>query len=142
MNARARPPIIAKPPVAALTAAFVGLTAGLVLVGRTTVPLPLGFVRVVARVVGPAVVVPLTVIGPAVVEAITVLVGLGMEVVTPVTVDERDVVLDAVVLTLVLEVLELEPVLDVLDELEPPTMWNGWEYWKVVGALSREILIP
>jgi len=35
-----------------------------------------------------------------------------------------------------------DPVADPEEELEPPVMWKGKEYWKIVVSLTREIMKP
>jgi hypothetical protein len=135
-------------------------TVGMTVVGLTVAvamvllpPMIGGERTVVAGAVGAAVVllVPLE-LAEITTIALVVADGLGIEVVTPVTVEaivmepepEEDLVVEALedVGMEMMEMLEMVAELAGKEEDEPPTIWNGLEYWKVAGALSSEILMP
>jgi hypothetical protein len=130
-----------------LTVEVVGLTVGVVMVLLPPLLMVVGKLSV--TVVGAPVVLLVPLVLETMTMALVVVDGLGMDVVLPVTVDVAKVE-EAEVVDPVLDLVELVPELEMeivaeLDDeevVEPPTMWNGLEYWKVDGALSREILIP
>jgi len=86
-------------------------------------------------------------------KVVAVVVGAAIEVVIAVTVEDALTdVADSVEATDMIaeedsveeDPLEEDPVEDPVEEdpLEAPVMWNGNEYWKVAGLLSRVILMP
>ena len=155
-NARTMPPSRVRPPVAAL--AIAPLAAGAVELAEGALLASVVKVLLLPEGVEVEVAAAATVLLAAADEAahfvhtvlvtIAVDIGVGTEVVTAVTVEaEPSVVPELIADTEA--VAEADAVADAVaeedtkDTLElPPLMWNGKEYWKIAGLLSREILMP
>jgi hypothetical protein len=132
------PPNMARPPVAAFPTAALLVTVAAPPVEELVVVGVLVFVRVVERVTfedGFELVLEVTVV--------IVVFALVDEVMVALLEDE--VLLYAGPCPSWIVVVEVaDPVteVEVLVDPERPVMWNGKEYWKIVGSESREILKP